>query len=60
MAKVGVIGHRILMDLDKIHKGIDLAIAKIQEKFAGESLRVLTQFADGSDRMVERHFRDLD
>jgi hypothetical protein len=59
MINVGVTGHRIMTDLDKIHNGIDLAIERIQKKFPGQPLRLLTQFAEGSDRLVEQHFRNL-
>jgi len=60
MANIGVTGHRILTDLEKIHVGIDLAISRILKEFPGQSLRLLTQFAEGSDRLVAQHFRKLE
>jgi hypothetical protein len=59
MANIGVTGHRILTDLDKISQGVELTISRIVKEFPGQSLRLLTQFAEGSDRLVAQHFRKL-
>ena len=47
---VGVTGHRILAELDKIVSGIDRALDKIEEAFPGRSMLLLSPLAEGSDR----------
>jgi hypothetical protein len=56
MATIGVTGHRILADLEKIYAAIDQALSRIQQRFPNQSLRLLTQLSDGADRLVAEHF----
>jgi hypothetical protein len=50
--KIGVTGHRILMEEDKIAVGIEKALSMIQEAYGDRPLAVLTSLADGADRLV--------
>lgn len=50
--KVGITGHRILMDIDKIQRGIEDAITRIRSVYAGRPLVVLSSLAEGADRLV--------
>ncbi|HEY5530737.1 MAG TPA: hypothetical protein VIK22_01900 [Candidatus Anoxymicrobiaceae bacterium] len=50
--KVGVTGHRILMDIDKITAGLNTALQEIMVAFGGEPPTVLTSLAEGADRLV--------
>ena len=49
---VGVTGHRILTELDKIVSGIDQALDKIEEAFPSRSMLLLSPLAEGADRIV--------
>ena len=52
MATIGVTGHRVLCELDKIQESIAKALHKIQNHFQNRSLTLLTSLAEGSDRLV--------
>ena len=56
MAVVGVTGHRVLADPQKIHEAVGQSLHRIQKRYPDQSLRLLTQLADGSDRIVAEHF----
>ena len=60
MAKIGIIGHRVLCEVDKIQPGIQQALEWLAKKFSGEPLTLLTSLADGSDRLVAAQFRSLE
>jgi hypothetical protein len=51
---VGVTGHRIMMELDKIETGLDEAFKKIKQTFPGQPLVVISSLAEGADRLVAR------
>lgn len=55
MAAVGVTGHRFLMELDKIHAGVQEALDWIERQFPGEPLTALSALAEGADRIVTYH-----
>lgn len=52
MITIGVTGHRILTELEKIDAGIENALDHIENAFPNQSLAVMSQLAEGADRMV--------
>jgi hypothetical protein len=60
MAKIGIIGHRVLCEVDRIHTGIQQALEWLTKKFPEEPLTLLTSLAEGSDRLVIAPFRSLE
>jgi hypothetical protein len=51
---IGVTGHRILTELDKIELGIAEALRYISGRSPNRSLNVLSSLAEGADRLVAR------
>lgn len=49
---VGVTGHRILTDIERLEVGVKDALKRIEEAFPGEPLSVLSALAEGADRLV--------
>jgi hypothetical protein len=49
---VGVTGHRILADTDKITAGAEEAVKRIYRSFPQCNFRVLSSLAEGSDRIL--------
>jgi hypothetical protein len=60
MAKIGIIGHRVLCELEKIDPAIEQALEWFARKFSGEPLTLLSSLAEGSDRLVATKFRSLE
>lgn len=54
MISIGVTGHRILAEMEKIEAGIAAALKFIEQKFPGEKLSVVSSLAEGADRLVAR------
>jgi hypothetical protein len=54
MVTIGVTGHRVLADLDKVTAGVDEALQTIGEAFPGQPLSVISSLAEGADRLVVR------
>jgi hypothetical protein len=52
MVVIGVTGHRILMELEKIQAGVDDALCRIAQTFPGQPWTVLSALAEGADRLV--------
>jgi hypothetical protein len=52
MINLGVTGHRILAEMEKLEAGIGEALRFIERKFPGESLAVISSLAEGADRLV--------
>jgi hypothetical protein len=52
MVAIGVSGHRILTEIDKVTAGIDEALRHIERAFPGQSLTVISALAEGGDRLV--------
>jgi len=50
--RIGVTGHRILMEEEKIKAGIEKALDLLREHFGERPMLVLTSLAEGADRMV--------
>jgi hypothetical protein len=49
---VGVTGHRVLSDIDRIVAGIGEAVEGIQRAYPGRPLTVMSALAEGADRIV--------
>jgi hypothetical protein len=54
MTTIGVTGHRILAEVEKIESAVDEAIRRVEQAFPSSTLRVLSALAEGSDRLVAR------
>ena len=52
MPTVGVTGHRVLSEVDKIIAGVQEALRRIERDFAEGPLTVLSPCAEGADRIV--------
>jgi len=50
--RIGVTGHRVLMQTDLITAGIGKALARIEGEYPGRSLMVVSSLAEGADRLV--------
>jgi hypothetical protein len=48
---IGVTGHRILAEVDKLEAGLDVVVRRLEEAFPGR-WTVLSALAEGSDRLV--------
>jgi len=55
LIRIGVTGHRILTDLEKIEAGVEAAVRRIELKFQGEPMTVISALAEGADRIVARY-----
>lgn len=51
-AKIGVTGHRILAEVDRVVAGIDRALDAVEAAFPGRHPRVVSALAEGADRVV--------
>ena len=49
MVAIGVTGHRILTELDKINAGVAEALHRIEQAFPGQPLTVISALAEGAD-----------
>lgn len=49
---VGVTGHRILADVERIRNGVALVLNHIEASFGGRALTVVSSLAEGADRIV--------
>jgi len=54
LIRIGVTGHRVLTDVEKIEAGVAQALQRIELEFPGESLTVISALAEGADRIVAR------
>lgn len=52
MVAIGVTGHRILTEIDKINAGVAEALRRIEQAFPGQPLTVVSALAEGADRLV--------
>jgi hypothetical protein len=50
--QVGVTGHRVLAETERVEAGIEAAIARIEASHPGRSLVVVSALAEGADRLV--------
>lgn len=49
---VGVSGHRVLSEQDRLRESVDLALNRLAESFPERPFRVLSSLAEGADRLV--------
>lgn len=52
MVRIGVTGHRILAELDRVGAGVGEALRRIDEVFPGQGWTVISPLAEGADRLV--------
>lgn len=50
--RIGITGHRLLLEEEKIARGIYEAVIKIEQEFPGEPLLVTSALAEGADRLA--------
>jgi hypothetical protein len=50
--RIGVTGHRVLAEADRVTAGIEVALARIEGSHPGRSLVVISSLAEGADRLV--------
>lgn len=55
MKRIGVTGHRFLSEIEKIHAGVEEVLGRIETKFSGEPLTIISALAEGADRIVARY-----
>lgn len=51
MVRIGVIGHRVLADREKLEAGLDAVVLRLAAAFPGESWTVISALAEGADRL---------
>ncbi|MBG0788230.1 MAG: VWA domain-containing protein [Anaerolineaceae bacterium] len=51
MTRIGVTGHRILAEIDKINQGIDISLNKIEESLPAP-FTIISSLAEGADQLV--------
>jgi hypothetical protein len=51
---IGVTGHRILAEIDKIMAGIDQALEHLARSYPGKKFKILSPLAEGADRVVAK------
>src|SRR5664279_876108 len=49
---IGVTGHRVLAEPDKVVAGVEAALARIAETHPGRSLTIVSALAEGADRLA--------
>jgi hypothetical protein len=52
MVAIGVTGHRVLAESDKIVRGVDEALLQIEKAFPEPPLAVISSLAEAADRLV--------
>ena len=52
MIGVGVTGHRVLMEIEKISEGVDLVFSSLHKSYPGRQVLVMSSLAEGADRLV--------
>jgi len=57
--KIGITGHRILMDTDKIRHGVKQAMGKIDRLFPGSLISIFSQLDQGADQLVADAIREI-
>ncbi|HEX7612074.1 MAG TPA: hypothetical protein VF371_04805, partial [Candidatus Limnocylindrales bacterium] len=50
--RIGVTGHRVLAETDRVEAGVQVALARIEASHPGRSLTVVSALAEGADRLV--------
>jgi hypothetical protein len=55
---IGVTGHRFLAEIEKLRKGIDQALDRIDLSYPGSSWLILSSLSEGADRLVVERVLD--
>jgi hypothetical protein len=58
LIRIGVTGHRLLAELDKVGAGVEASLRRIETRFPGEALTVISALAEGADRLVAHRVLD--
>ena len=53
--RIGVTGHRVLTEVNRVSAGIEDAFARIAEAFPGRPVTVISALAEGADRLAVEH-----
>jgi len=56
--RIGVVGHRFLLDIDRVRQGVNIALDYIQQQFPSRKYLVLASLAEGADRLVAKEALD--
>jgi len=51
---LGITGHRILAEMDKIMTGVERAVRRIRKTYPDSSFRILSSLAEGADRILAK------
>lgn len=54
MVAIGVSGHRILAEVEKLEAGLEEVVRRLEATFGGERWTVVSALAEGADRLVAR------
>jgi hypothetical protein len=49
---LGVTGHRVLAEVDRVREGVAAALEHIEQAFPGRKLTIVSALAEGADRIV--------
>lgn len=52
MVSVGVTGHRVLAEVEKLETGVDAALAEVERRFGGGPITLISALAEGADRLA--------
>lgn len=52
MVSVGVTGHRVLAEVEKLEAAVDAALAEVERQVGGGSLTIVSALAEGADRLA--------
>lgn len=59
MIFIGVSGHRLITEIDKIKVGISCALSHIEKQFPDEAWSVISSLAEGADRLVVKQIFEV-
>ena len=51
---LGITGHRILAEMDKVMAGVERAVRRIRKTYPDSSFRILSSLAEGADRILAK------
>jgi hypothetical protein len=52
MVAIGITGHRIVTEIEKIQAGVEEALHRVEKAFPGQAWTVISALAEGADRLV--------
>lgn len=59
MVRIGVTGHRSLVEVDRLTKGVDRALEHIAQTFPDQPITIYSPLAEGGDRLVVKRAVEL-